>query len=175
MTSQRIGLWLIGARGGVASTVLVGLTALAQGKARPIGLATALPLFSGVELPDWSDFVVGGHEIRDVRLVDQAMDLAARSRALDPTLVGALETVERKILYQYTKLHEKAGRALGMRSGILDRHEQLLTDLLYPHHGLQERTLCFLPMLAWQGMNLLDGIENCASPETGQHAVVTLD
>ena len=94
---------------------------------------------------------------------------------LDPTLVGALETVERKILYQYTKLHEKAGRALGMRSGILDRHEQLLTDLLYPHHGLQERTLCFLPMLAWQGMNLLDGIENCASPETGQDAVVTLD
>jgi bacillithiol biosynthesis cysteine-adding enzyme BshC len=94
---------------------------------------------------------------------------------LDPTLVGALETVERKILYQYEKLHEKAGRALGMRSGILDRHEQLLTDLLYPHHGLQERTLCFLPMLAWQGTNLLDAIEGCASPETGQHAVVTLD
>ncbi len=95
---------------------------------------------------------------------------------LDPTLVGALETVERKILYQYEKLHEKAGRALGMRSGILDRHEQLLADLLYPHHGLQERTLCFLPMLAWQGgMPLLAALEGCASPETGQHAVVTLD
>jgi uncharacterized protein YllA (UPF0747 family) len=94
---------------------------------------------------------------------------------LDPTLVGALDTVERKILYQYTKLHEKAGRALGMRSDILDRHEQLLADLLYPHHGLQERTLCFLPMLAWQGMGLLDAIEECAAREMGQHVVVTLD
>jgi bacillithiol biosynthesis cysteine-adding enzyme BshC len=94
---------------------------------------------------------------------------------LDSTLGGALETVERKILYQYTKLHEKAGRALGMRSGILDRHEQLLTDLLYPHHGLQERTLCFLPMLAWQGMPLLDALEGCASPDPGEHMVVTLD
>jgi bacillithiol biosynthesis cysteine-adding enzyme BshC len=94
---------------------------------------------------------------------------------LDATLAGALETVERKILYQYTKLHEKAGHAIGLRSGILDRHEQMLTDLLYPRHGLQERTLCFLPMLAWQGMQLLDRIEECASPEAGQHMVITPD
>jgi bacillithiol biosynthesis cysteine-adding enzyme BshC len=115
-------------------------------------------------------FTGGDAKLR--QLLDGLHDPLAR---LDQTLVGALETVERKILYQYTKLHEKAGRALGMRSGILDRHEQLLTDLLYPHHGLQERTLCFLPMLAWQGMPLLDALEGCASPETGQHAVVTLD
>jgi bacillithiol biosynthesis cysteine-adding enzyme BshC len=93
---------------------------------------------------------------------------------LDATLGGALETVEAKMLYQYTKLHEKAGRALGMRTGVLDRHEQLLNDLLYPHHGLQERTLCFLPLLAWQGLSLLDGLEGCASPGAGQHLIVYL-
>jgi len=94
---------------------------------------------------------------------------------LDATLSGALETVERKILYQYTKLHEKAGRALGARNGILDRHEHLLTDLLHPHHELQERALCFLPMLAWQGLPLMDALERLASPEAGQHIVVSLD
>lgn len=94
---------------------------------------------------------------------------------LDASLGGALETVERKILYQYTKLNEKAGRAIDLRSGIVDRHEQLLTDLLYPHRGLQERSLCYLPMLAWQGMPLLDALEGWASPEAGQHQVVFLD
>ncbi|HEV2386805.1 MAG TPA: bacillithiol biosynthesis cysteine-adding enzyme BshC [Candidatus Acidoferrales bacterium] len=93
---------------------------------------------------------------------------------LDASLGGALETVERKIRYQYTKLNEKAGRAIDFRSGIIDRHEQLLTDLLYPHRGLQERSLCFLPMLAWQGMPLLDALEGWASPEAALHQVVFL-
>ncbi len=94
---------------------------------------------------------------------------------LDATLSGALETVERKILYQYTKLHEKAGRALGARNGVLDRHEGLLIDLLHPHHELQERALSFLPLLAWQGLPLMDALERLASPEAGQHIVVSLD
>jgi len=98
---ERIGLWLIGARGGVASTVLTGLVALAQGKTRPVGLTTELPLCSGLDLPDWSDFVPGGHEIRDIRLVDQAMDLVTRSRALDARLVEEirpeLEAIDRRI------------------------------------------------------------------------------
>ncbi len=102
-------------------------------------------------------------------------DLKEPLLRLDATLGGALETAERKILYQYTKVNEKAGRALGMRSGILDRHEQLLADLLYPRHGLQERTLCFLPLLAWQGASLLDALEECSTPESGQHLVIALD
>ncbi|HLA86131.1 MAG TPA: inositol-3-phosphate synthase [Thermoguttaceae bacterium] len=101
MTRPRIGLWLIGARGGVASTVLTGLAALAQGKTRPVGLVTELPLAAGLDMPQWSDFVVGGHEIRDVRLVDEAMDLAVRSRALPPELVEAvrpeLDAIDRRI------------------------------------------------------------------------------
>ncbi|MBN2218145.1 MAG: inositol-3-phosphate synthase [Pirellulales bacterium] len=84
---SRIGLWLVGARGGVASTVLTGLAALSQGKTRPIGLTTELPLFAGLDMAAWADFVAGGHEIRTIRLADAAMDLATRSRALDPDLV----------------------------------------------------------------------------------------
>ncbi|HVB33651.1 MAG TPA: bacillithiol biosynthesis cysteine-adding enzyme BshC [Patescibacteria group bacterium] len=111
----------------------------------------------------------------DAKLREALENLRGPLEQLDPTLAGALETVERKMLYQYTKLHEKAGRALGARTGLLDRHERLITDLLHPHHELQERTLCFLPMLAWQGLPLVDALERLASPEAGQHIVVSLD
>ena len=40
MAKGRIGLWLIGAKGGVATTVMTGLTALARGLVEPIGLIT---------------------------------------------------------------------------------------------------------------------------------------
>ena len=77
---------------------------------------------------------------------------------LDKTLIGSLSTAEKKILYQFLRLREKAGRAQGAREGVLARHEQLLTDSLYPHHGLQERSLCFLPFLARHGEPLLDAL-----------------
>jgi len=88
----RIGIWLIGAKGGVAATALVGLAALRRGLVDPTGLVTALSPFCRLELADWDQFVVGGHEIRDVGLVDEAMRLATESRAVDRELVlGASE------------------------------------------------------------------------------------
>jgi myo-inositol-1-phosphate synthase len=87
MNAPRLGLWLIGARGGVAATTLIGLTALRKRLVPPVGLLTALPPFSDLPLPGWDDFVVGGHEIRDVRLPDEALRLADESRAIDRQLI----------------------------------------------------------------------------------------
>jgi len=56
------------------------------------------------------------------------------------------------------KLKGKAGRAENFRTGILDRHERILVDALYPHRGLQERTLSALPALAAYGPELLDDL-----------------
>jgi len=75
---------------------------------------------------------------------------------LDHTLAGAADTAERKMLYQLQKLRRRAGRAANLRSGALDRHEALLSDALFPRRNLQERSLCLLPFLAAQGMDLLD-------------------
>ncbi len=83
----RIGIWLIGARGGVASAALTGLIALAKGLRPPTGLVSALAPFARLKLADWSSFVVGGHEIRDVRLIDEVLRLVNESRALDRDLV----------------------------------------------------------------------------------------
>ncbi|MFC1597244.1 inositol-3-phosphate synthase [Planctomycetota bacterium] len=87
MTTSNIGIWLVGARGGVATTAITGLCALKDGLAPDAGLVSQLPAFQHVGLPDWGRFVVGGHEIRDVSLVDEAMRLAGESRAIDPQLI----------------------------------------------------------------------------------------
>jgi bacillithiol synthase len=77
---------------------------------------------------------------------------------LDRSLLGALHVVERKMLHQLQKLRAKAGRAENFRTGVLDGHERLLLDSLYPEHGLQERTLCALPLFAVHGPDLLDDL-----------------
>jgi hypothetical protein len=77
---------------------------------------------------------------------------------LDRTLTGALDSAERKMMHQFLKLKGKAGRAENFRTGILDRHERILVDALYPHRGLQERTLSALPALAAYGPELLDDL-----------------
>ena len=45
-TRQRIGLWIIGAKGGVATTAMTGLAALCRGAIQPIGLVTSLDPFT---------------------------------------------------------------------------------------------------------------------------------
>jgi bacillithiol synthase len=75
---------------------------------------------------------------------------------VDKTLAGAVDSAEKKMLYQFSKLRGKAARAVAFRSGVLDAHERELTGLLYPNGALQERSLCFLPILAQQGLGLLD-------------------
>src|SRR5262249_53393458 len=72
MTSGRAGLWLIGAYGGVGTTVAVGLSALAQGLTDATGMVTALPAFQGCGLADLVDFVIGGHELRQTSYVEAA-------------------------------------------------------------------------------------------------------
>jgi myo-inositol-1-phosphate synthase len=80
MTTSRIGLWLIGAKGGVASTAILGLTALQRGLVESAGLVTQLPQFSRLNLADWGQFVIGGHEIRRAPLAGEIFGMARQSR-----------------------------------------------------------------------------------------------
>jgi bacillithiol biosynthesis cysteine-adding enzyme BshC len=90
---------------------------------------------------------------------------------LDPTLLGTLDAVNEKMLYQFLKLKGKAGEAENVRTGILDRKERLLFDSLYPHHALQERSLSLLPFLAAYGTGLLDDLARfCGPTAASQHA-----
>ncbi|GAA1874877.1 inositol-3-phosphate synthase [Myceligenerans crystallogenes] len=74
------GLWLIGARGSVATTAVLGLAALAGGHAAPTGCVTArddvAALPGHAALPDFDGIVVGGHDVSHHPLPKRAEALA---------------------------------------------------------------------------------------------------
>jgi myo-inositol-1-phosphate synthase len=89
MTPGRIGMWLVGAKGGVASTAITGLANLVRGAIEPIGLVTALSPFDRLDLVRFEDIVVGGHDIRPGRLGDEARRMWTESRAIPPEVLEA--------------------------------------------------------------------------------------
>src|SRR5262245_36336224 len=91
MPQRKIGLWLIGAKGGVATTVTVGLVALRKKLTENWGLVSTLPQFASLDFTDWSDFTLGGHEIRETTLFAAAQQLARNNHALDGELVNKLK------------------------------------------------------------------------------------
>jgi bacillithiol synthase len=101
---------------------------------------------------------------------------------LDATLAGALQSTQEKILHQFNQLRGKVGRAENFRTGVLDRHQQILFDALYPHGDLQERSASFLPLLAGYGADLLDQITRLSSigaasggnPDSSSHQIIFL-
>jgi myo-inositol-1-phosphate synthase len=101
MTKPRIGIWLVGAKGGVATTAIMGLCTLKRGLIGHTGLVSELPQFQDVGLTDWTEFLVGGHEIRDVPLSKEAMRMASENRAIEPRLVddcrNELSKIDRRI------------------------------------------------------------------------------
>jgi bacillithiol biosynthesis cysteine-adding enzyme BshC len=93
---------------------------------------------------------------------------------LDATLMGALDTAQKKMLYQFGKLRAKAGRAASFRTGILNLHEQAIRDALYPQNALQERSLSLLPFLARNGLDLLENLGEHAGADSAAHCLVHL-
>ncbi|MBS0266982.1 MAG: inositol-3-phosphate synthase [Planctomycetes bacterium] len=99
MTQPTTGLWFIGAFGGIATTVSVGLASLQQKLADEAGLVSALPRFQKIGLADWSSFTIGGHEIRETTYADEARQLREKSRVFD---VERLQQVQ-PALQEYTR------------------------------------------------------------------------
>lgn len=73
---MRAGVWLIGARGSVATTTIVGALALRFGLAEPVGCVTAHPAMSEAPLPGFCDLVFGGHDVTVTALNKKAEQLA---------------------------------------------------------------------------------------------------
>lgn len=98
---QKIGVWLIGARGGVATTAILGWSAFRQGLIPDCGLVSQNSEFDALNLVEFEDLVFGGHEIRNTTVLEQAEDLAKRSRAFPEKLVEScradLELVDQNI------------------------------------------------------------------------------
>jgi myo-inositol-1-phosphate synthase len=200
MARSRIGIWLIGAKGGVASTALVGLAALKKGLIPQAGLVSQLPQFADCDLADWKDFVVGGHEIRDVRLYDEALRMHTESRAIDlellqkckpeldkidkqikpGTLVNVGPTIEKFAGDALRKLRETPRAAIERLQGdfraFID--SQKLAHLIVINVSSTE------PMIAdpeslpadWPALNkLIDKPGKCPLPASSLYAIAALD
>lgn len=92
---MRAGIWLIGARGSVATTSIVGGLALRAGLADPVGCVTAHPALTGTALnstalPGFGDVVFGGHDVLTVPVAKKAEQLAAAA-VVPARLTQALE------------------------------------------------------------------------------------
>ncbi|MEV5594504.1 inositol-3-phosphate synthase [Streptomyces sp. NPDC052496] len=73
----RTGVWLVGARGSVATTVIAGCAAVAAGLHPPTGMVTETAPFDGVPLPPLASLVFGGHDTATYPLPKRAEELAA--------------------------------------------------------------------------------------------------
>jgi bacillithiol synthase len=93
---------------------------------------------------------------------------------LDETLAGAFDTAERKMLYQFGKLRDRTARSMALRSAVFDAHEREIAGALLPEGDLQERSLCFLPLLAAHGAGLLDELTHKIALGGTQHQVLYL-
>src|SRR5216117_559111 len=99
-SNEPTGLWLVGARGSVATTAVTGLLALRAGLIEPTGCVTEREPFSSLGLASWENLVVGGHDIACTPLDKRAEQLADSGlvphRVLAATSVG-LRAVDAEI------------------------------------------------------------------------------
>ncbi|MFF7899475.1 inositol-3-phosphate synthase [Streptomyces sp. NPDC007920] len=77
VTPSRTGVWLIGARGSVATTAVTGCAAVSAGLHPTAGLVTETEPFAASGLPALSSLVFGGHDTVDCPLPKRAETLAA--------------------------------------------------------------------------------------------------
>ncbi|MFJ5260352.1 inositol-3-phosphate synthase [Streptomyces sp. NPDC088387] len=77
LSRPRVGVWLIGARGSVATTVVTGCAAVTAGLHPPTGMVSETPPFTDSGLPALSDLVFGGHDTVDCPLPKRAETLTS--------------------------------------------------------------------------------------------------
>ncbi|MFJ6939986.1 inositol-3-phosphate synthase [Streptomyces sp. NPDC101132] len=78
VAGARTGVWLVGARGSVATTVVAGCAAVAAGLVAPTGLVTETGAFAGAGLPPLPSLVFGGHDVVTTPLPKRAEELAGQ-------------------------------------------------------------------------------------------------
>ncbi|GAB2845907.1 inositol-3-phosphate synthase [Lentzea nigeriaca] len=118
MADEPTGLWLVGARGSVATTAVSGLLALRAGLAPSTGCVTERPEFTEVDLPSWSNLFVGGHDIVRTPL-DKRAEMLVRGGVLPHHLLGpitaGLRAVDQEIRDGYDPASHQGSQAAAAR------------------------------------------------------------
>jgi myo-inositol-1-phosphate synthase len=107
------GVWLIGARGSVATTVVAGAAAVRAGLAPATGCVTEQDDFAAAGLPALGDLVFGGHDLAETCLPKRAEQLA-RSGVLPERLP---ELIQDDLLAADAEIRPGAGAPAGLPAG----------------------------------------------------------
>ncbi|WP_253776246.1 inositol-3-phosphate synthase [Goodfellowiella coeruleoviolacea] len=127
-------MWLVGARGSVATTAVVGLLALRAGLVDPIGCVTERPPLTDIDLPAWDQLVIGGHDIVDTPPAKRAEQLAGAG-VLPPALLGAVSDGLAEVEAQLRPGYHPASHA-GAQRAAADRLAADITEFR-ARHGLR--------------------------------------
>lgn len=92
---ERIGLWLVGARGSIAVTTAVGVSAIAHGIADLTGCVTATLDLADLPLAGMDQLVLGGHDITVTPVQARAEQLAASGMLPSGALTAASNGLDR--------------------------------------------------------------------------------
>jgi myo-inositol-1-phosphate synthase len=129
VTPGRTGVWLVGARGSVATTAVCGAAALRAGLVQPVGCVTERQEFAAAGLPAYGELVFGGHDVVGTP-VEKRAELLADGGVLPHRLVdqlrGGLRAVEAEIRPGYEPAAAEPQRAAADRlagdlAGFADR------------------------------------------------------
>lgn len=199
MAGRKVGVWLVGAWGGVATTVVVGLTALKHQITDTVGLVTELSPFNQLDLVGWDELVIGGHEIRETSYHAEASQLHTQSRvfpeawltklgpdlaAIDArvrpgTLYGAGSKIESLAGPQARAFqHETAGAAVDRLAADLQEFQQsngldrvIVVNVSSTEPPVDER----IRALTWSEIERqLAGGDACALPASSLYAIAAL-
>lgn len=88
--APKIGVWLIGARGGLATTLIVGARMMARGLTGTTGLITETMPFDRADLCGVENLVFGGHDVRDISLIESAREIVRDSGSLSTEHIEAV-------------------------------------------------------------------------------------
>lgn len=91
MESKKIGVWLIGALGSVASTVVMGALALRKGLISSTGMITFSKDFEGLGLAQIADMEFGGCDVRKSSLIQSLRCILKETRAIDRRILDNIE------------------------------------------------------------------------------------
>ena len=96
----RTGVWIIGARGNVATSAIVGACAIANGVIGTTGMVTERAPCANLDLPAVEGFVFGGHDIRRTSILTQAKEMAQNGTPSTATVEAVseeLRTIDRAV------------------------------------------------------------------------------
>jgi len=112
---ERVGLWLVGARGSIATTVAYGVAGIARGLAPSTGLPTSAPPLDRLDLVGVDRLVLGGHDVCQRDVSASAGELVAAG-VLPADLVAAVRD-------------DAARFEAALRPGVLDSADTGFPDL----------------------------------------------